>query len=92
LNNNEDIMLAKGRGCENCRFTGYRGRTGIYEILEINEDIRRLIIARASSGEIREVALKKGMKSLGETGRELILQGISTLEEVQRMVFLGEEK
>ncbi|MGQ9608141.1 MAG: GspE/PulE family protein [bacterium] len=92
MSNNDDIKLAKGKGCENCRYTGYRGRTGIYEILEINEDIRRLIIARASSSEIKETALKKGMKSLSEIGRELVLQGISTLEEVQRMVFLGEEK
>lgn len=83
--------LARGRGCEYCRNTGYRGRTGVYEVFEVDDDIRRLIIAQAPTSEIKKMALAKGMKSLSYNGRQKVLQGISTFEEVQRVVYLNEE-
>jgi type IV pilus assembly protein PilB len=84
-------QLAHGKGCDFCRNTGYKGRTGIYEVFELDEDVRRLILAHASTGEIRKLALEKGMKSLSRVGKEKILQGISTIEEVERVVYLAEE-
>ncbi|MGQ9608139.1 MAG: GspE/PulE family protein [bacterium] len=86
-----DIKLAKGCGCPLCKGTGYRGRTAVYEIFEIDESIRRLIVAQAPTSEIRKMAIAKGMKSLSQMGREKILQGVSTLEEVHRVIHLGEE-
>jgi len=83
--------LARGKGCEYCRNTGYRGRSGIYEVFEVDDDIRRLIIAQTPTSEIKKVALAKGMKSLSVVGRQKILQGISTVEEVQRVVYLEED-
>ncbi len=86
-----DIKLARGRGCPLCKNTGYRGRTAVYEIFEINEKIRRLIVAQAPTSEIKKAAMANGMKSLSQMGREKILQGISTLEEVHRVIHLREE-
>ena len=83
--------LAHGRGCDFCRNTGYKGRSGIYEVFELDDDVRRLILTQASTSEIRKLALEKGMKSLSKVGREKILQGISTVEEVERVVYLEDE-
>ncbi len=85
------LELARGKGCDFCRGTGYKGRSGIYEIFEIDDDIRPLIIAQAPTSEIKKAAIAKGMKSLAKTGREKVLQGISTYEEVNRHVYLEEE-
>jgi len=83
-------ILSRGKGCNFCFNTGYRGRTGIFEVLKIDEDIRGLILTQAPASEIRKVALTKGMKSLREMGREKVLQGISTVEEVQRVIYTEE--
>ena len=90
--NDRNIKLARGRGCDFCHGTGYRGRKGVYEVFEVDEDIRRLIIAQVPSSEIKKAALEKGMKSLSDMGKEKAIQGISTLDEIQRVVFLDEDK
>ncbi|MDQ1329722.1 MAG: type pilus assembly protein PilB, partial [Candidatus Poribacteria bacterium] len=84
-------QLARGKGCDFCRKTGYKGRTGIYEVFELDDEVRRLILTQAPTSEIRKLALEKGMKSLSRVGKEKILQGISTMEEVERVVYLEEE-
>ena len=92
LNLSDDsVELAVGKGCDVCHDTGYTGRIGIFEIFEIDEDIRRLILAKVPSGEIKALALTKWMKSLGEMGREKVLQGISTTEEVRRVIYTGKD-
>jgi len=91
LAEDDPATLARGRGCEFCRNTGYRKRTGIFEIFEIDDDIRRLVLAQAPTSEIEKAALAKGMKSLGDSGREKVLQGISTLDEVRRVVYIGKK-
>jgi type IV pilus assembly protein PilB len=73
-----------GRGCQRCNNTGYKGRTGIYELMEINDDIRDLISADASVDDIRNLARSQGMSSLREAGLKLIFDGISTIDEVVR--------
>jgi type IV pilus assembly protein PilB len=89
LNLPDDVStLARGKGCNFCLNTGYRGRTGVFEILEIDEGIRQLILAQAPANEIRKMALAEGMESLCEMGREKVLQGISTVEEVQRATYM----
>ncbi len=73
-----------GKGCDMCNNTGYRGRTGIYEILTLDDELRDLIMNHASTAVLREAARRKGMRSLRENGLQLIYDGITTIEEVAR--------
>jgi general secretion pathway protein E len=77
--------LFRGRGCDDCRGTGYRGRTGIYELFAITEDVRSLIIRRASSREIRRLAIETGMVTLRQDGWARAVDGVTTIEEVLRV-------
>ncbi len=82
-------FIYKGKGCENCKFTGYRGRIAIYEILLVNEEIRQLIIDKASASEIKRKAIECGMKTLLREGWAKITQGLTTPEEVMRVTEMG---
>jgi len=75
----------RGRGCEDCRFTGYKGRTGIYEILVMAENLRPLIIERTSSTTLKQAACTNGMKTLREDGWAKVRAGVTTVEEVARV-------
>ncbi|MBL7157546.1 MAG: type II/IV secretion system protein [Candidatus Omnitrophica bacterium] len=75
----------KGKGCEDCRFTGYKGRVAIYELLIIDDPIRELIMRRASSQEVREKARASGMKTIREMGWDKVEMGITTPEEIMRV-------
>ena len=75
----------KGKGCDNCHQSGYRGRFGLYELMIPDEKIRQLTMNRSSAEEIRVIALKKGMKSLRESGLELAKTGKTSEEEVLRV-------
>jgi type II secretory ATPase GspE/PulE/Tfp pilus assembly ATPase PilB-like protein len=77
--------LWKGRGCDRCAGTGYRGRLGIHEVLEANDEIRALISRRATAAEIKESAIKAGMITLKESALRKMLDGATTAEEVIRV-------
>jgi type II secretory ATPase GspE/PulE/Tfp pilus assembly ATPase PilB-like protein len=77
--------LYGGRGCRRCLGTGYRGRSGIFELMVVTDKIRARILERAASGEVRVVAQRGGMKSLREDGWRLVIEGRTTLEEVLRV-------
>jgi len=79
------VKLYRGTGCSFCKNTGYYGRTSIYELIILDEEIRSLIISKASSNIIKDAAIKKGMKTLKDSGLEKALQGITTIEEVLRV-------
>ena len=82
------LTLYRGKGCKNCKQSGYRGRSGIYELLLVNEDIKKLISERASTQVIREVAKKTvGMVPLRGDGLRKVLKGITTLDEVDRVAY-----
>jgi type IV pilus assembly protein PilB len=81
----EGVTFYRGRGCEYCRHTGYYGRTGIFELMVINEEIAELIVRRAPLSEIREAAKAAGMKTLMEDGLRKVMAGITTIEEVLRV-------
>lgn len=81
----EEEILFRGKGCQDCRSTGYRGRTGIYEILLLSESIRELILTRASSQQIKKKALEQGMITLRQDGWQKALAGITTIDEVIRV-------
>ena len=85
------VTLYRGRGCQHCRQTGYQGRTGIFEVLEVDETIAALIHQRAPDSTIRQAAIEAGMRSIGEDGLGKVLSGLTTLEEVTRVVYLAEE-
>lgn len=74
-----------GRGCEACGGTGFRGRTGIFEILPVTDPIRELILGRADAGAIRASAMKSGMVLLRDDGWEKVRRGLTTIEEVIRV-------
>ena len=75
----------RGKGCPVCSETGYRGRTGIYEILLVSETIRQLIMKKADSASIGRQAVEEGMRTLRQDGAKKILEGVTTLEEVLRV-------
>ncbi|MDB5172419.1 MAG: xpsE 3 [Phycisphaerales bacterium] len=78
-------VVYKGRGCRQCQNTGYRGRQGLFEMMPVTEEVRTLILERASSGTVRKVAVRQGMNSLRGDGWRLIKEGRTTVEEVIRM-------
>ncbi len=80
----KEIRTYKGTGCAACNGTGYRGRVGLYEVMEITEEIRELILVGASGLELRRKALDEGMLTLRMSGLEKIRQGLTTIEEVVR--------
>ncbi|RJP25138.1 MAG: type II/IV secretion system protein [Candidatus Omnitrophota bacterium] len=75
----------RGKGCENCNYTGYKGRTAIHEVLENSDEIRDLVFHNAGSDQIRAVARKQGMRTLREDGWKKVLRGHTTMVEVARI-------
>ena len=75
-------QLYKGAGCERCKNSGYAGRCAIIEVMTVTDDIRKLVIARASSSEIAKVAVSQGMRNLRVVALDKVRDGISTLEQV----------
>lgn len=80
----KEIRIYQGKGCEICHFTGYQGRIGIYEVLEVTPTIRKLITEKNDSDVISEAAIKEGMTTMMDDGLEKVLRGITTIEEVLR--------
>jgi type IV pilus assembly protein PilB len=90
LDGSKNLAWYRGKGCKACRNTGYRGRSGIYELMIIDEHIRNLILENASNTVIRHAAQQsQGMKLLRHDGLRKAMAGITTLEEVNRITFEG---
>jgi type IV pilus assembly protein PilB len=87
-----DKTFYYGKGCNNCNKTGYRGRTGLYEIMTFNDELRDLIMNHASTAVLREAARRAGMKTLRENGLKAIFDGVTTLDEVSRETIAAEEE
>jgi type IV pilus assembly protein PilB len=87
LEEGSETIFYRGKGCETCRQTGYKGRTGIHELLMVNEEIQDLTARRAPLGDIREAARANGMRTLKEDAMEKVLMGRTTIEEALRVVF-----
>jgi general secretion pathway protein E/type IV pilus assembly protein PilB len=81
----EAPTLYKGAGCRSCRQSGYRGRTGIHELMVTNDTIRELVVNRVNAGVIRHEAMKAGMKTLRQDGWRKVLAGVTTVDEVARV-------
>ncbi len=78
------VVPNKGKGCEKCNNTGYKGRVGLYEVMEVTEDLRELILVGASALELRRKAVDEGMITLRGSGLRKIKDGVTTLDEVVR--------
>lgn len=80
-------VFYKGKGCNLCAKTGYRGRTGLFEILPMSEEVREMLLGNASTGDIKAQALKDGMVTMKHDGMLKVAEGITSLSEVLRSVF-----
>ncbi len=78
------MSLFRGRGCDRCSGTGYKGRVGLYEVMEIDDEVRELILSGATAFELRQKAMERGMISLRASGMQKIRDGVTSLEEVVR--------
>ncbi len=85
IGNGQDIKLFRGRGCEKCAHTGFYGRSGIYELLEVDSSLHQLIIKNADARQIREKARENGMRTLLEDGLLRVKSGQTTINEVFRV-------
>ena len=81
----DEVAIHKGKGCKICRQTGYLGRVGLFEVLEITKGIRKLISERVDSDVIAQAAIKEGMKTMLDDGLEKIASGMTTIEEIIRV-------
>ncbi|MCY1338827.1 Type II secretion system protein E [compost metagenome] len=84
-----DYHFVHGAGCGRCRGSGYRGRTAIAELLQLDDEIRQMIIERQPISRIKEVACRRGLKLLRGSALELVRDGRTTLEEINRVTFVS---
>jgi len=85
------IKLYRGKGCNSCYHTGYYGRKGIYEILRISPEIRKMIVDGGSNDVIKQQAIKEGMKTLNKSAVDEVLSGVTSLDELMRVVDVRED-
>jgi type IV pilus assembly protein PilB len=78
------VTPMKGVGCEKCNKTGYKGRVGLYEVMEVTEELRELVLVGASGLELRRKAVDEGMITLRQSGLRKVKEGVTTIEEVVR--------
>lgn len=81
----EDVQAWKGEGCLECNHTGYKGRVAIYEFFLLDEELQDMVAAHRATGELRKTAIERGMHTLRDDGWEKVAQGLTTIEEVQRI-------
>ncbi len=86
-NQSETLTLYRGRGCDKCKQTGYKGRTGVHELMVLTDDVKNKILGRSPSHEIRNVAIEAGMHTLQMDAAEKVIRGITTVEEVLRVIY-----
>jgi len=86
-----EISFFRGEGCQACGETGYRGRTGIFEILPFHQQMRDLVMGKGSETDIRQLAVAKGMVTLGQAALDKVKAGVTTLSELYRVVETEEE-
>ena len=86
----DDLIVYQGAGCRKCGKTGYRGRVGIYELVEVKEGLKNLIVEKASANILKRFARKEGMRTLREDGWAKVHSGVTTIEEVMRVTQLDE--
>jgi len=84
----ETVKVFNGRGCDRCNGTGYKGRVGLYEVMQISDEMRELILSGATAIDLRNQALREGMITLRKSGLIKIKAGLTNIEEVLRETVL----
>ena len=87
IEDTEQVTFSRGAGCDHCKQTGYRGRTGVYEMMVVHDELRDMILKRASTHELRRAAIAGGMGTLKDDALQKVLLGITTLEESARVLY-----
>ncbi len=85
----DSVTFYRGRGCDRCRQTGYRGRIGVFELMMVTDHLRELVLRKAPTHELRQAGLEAGMVTLRQDAMQKILEGITTMEEALRVVYTG---
>src|SRR4051812_32769550 len=80
----KDVVPTKGKGCDKCNNTGYKGRVGLYEVMDVTDELRELVLVGASGLELRRKAIEEGMLTLRQSGLRKVKEGLTTIEEVAR--------
>ncbi|MGL4741568.1 MAG: GspE/PulE family protein [Sarcina sp.] len=88
IDENEHLILSRGTGCQTCGGLGYKGRIGVYEILQVDREVKDLILTTKNSDILKDLAIKKGMKTLTTSCRELVLEKKTTIDELVSLTFL----
>ncbi len=83
---NRDVVFYHGTGCPNCRGTGYKGRIGLFELMTMNQELRELVVKRASADQVKEAAIANGMTTMAEDALEKAKAGITDIDEILRVV------
>ena len=86
-----EVQFYKPAGCTVCNMRGYAGRIAVFEVMPVGEDIRRLTINRPTADQVRDIALKTGMRTMREHAAEKVLAGLTSIDEVVRKVFVGDD-
>jgi len=87
-----EVKVCRGKGCPSCNFTGFFGRTAIYEVLPIDEEIKDLVLKKVPSGRIKKVAIAKGMRTLRQDGWQKVIAGATTPEEVLKVTIVEDKE
>jgi type IV pilus assembly protein PilB len=87
LNVDKPVTIYKSEGCPACQSTGYRGRTAIHEVMLIEKEHRNIITRGGSAEDIRDIAVKKGMVDLFESCKDLVLRGVTSIQEMVKTVY-----
>jgi len=88
IDGKKDVKFFRGKGCNNCKHTGYKGRIGIYELMLMSDKIGDMVLARNASTAIKKTAQSEGMKTLKEDGIQKVLDGLTTIDEVMRVTMM----
>jgi type IV pilus assembly protein PilB len=87
----EGVKLARGAGCQECNQLGYRGRTAVYEVLKMSDPLREAVLQKKSALAVRELARREGMKTMKESALAKAVQGVTSAEEILRVIYVEEE-
>ena len=79
----------QGLGCNFCSETGFRERVGVYEVLAVSDEIRQLMVSSASAKDVRDMAVSQGMRTMGQEALSLVINDITTIDEVIRTVYVA---
>jgi len=81
--------VVRGKGCPKCKDSGYKGRMGIYEVLNVTKAVKEAILRKATTPELREIAIKEGFRTMNDMGRQMILSGDLNFREYERVLTMG---